>query len=93
MEDRFLMFLTDPGRCTDSATSLQRLLSTQGFQLDFDRYFYQYTGYKSITSLCENLSVSFAPARCKASPVAYMPMVTGLFLALIALITCVVNML
>ncbi|KAJ8035958.1 hypothetical protein HOLleu_19798 [Holothuria leucospilota] len=65
MEDRFLMFLTDPGRCTDSATSLQRLLSTQGFQLDFDRYFYQYTGYKSITSLCENLSVSFAPARCK----------------------------
>ncbi|KAJ8035951.1 hypothetical protein HOLleu_19786 [Holothuria leucospilota] len=69
MEDQFLKFLTDTGRCTASFKSLNKLFTTIAFHQKVDVYhgFSQCTGYLSITHLCETMSVMFDPDRCEGA--------------------------
>ncbi|KAJ8038828.1 hypothetical protein HOLleu_16368 [Holothuria leucospilota] len=67
MQRQVLLFLTDSGRCKESAQSFQRIFVELNLESEFLEFLTNYTGYMSLSSACENLNGFFDPGLCKAS--------------------------
>ncbi|KAJ8038629.1 hypothetical protein HOLleu_16101 [Holothuria leucospilota] len=64
MEKQVLLFLTDSGRCKESAQSFQRIFVEFNVESEFLEFLTHYTGYMSLSSACENLNGFFDPGLC-----------------------------
>lgn len=94
MQRQALWFLTDSGRCKESAQFFQRIFVELKVESEFLEFLTKYTGYMSLSSACENLNGFFDPGLCKASTdTGTIPEFSGMVMALAVLITYLMYML